>query len=210
MILTSEEYYDKYRDEYVLRLSETWGRSLIKQVKCGMLKWSDIDAYRWYGAFEGNFVFFRLTDHTNDPNLPTLQEIEEKKLNYKKFSRFSWPYDYPKKILGENWDLVEVNGKTCSRSTLTQKELDELVALSTYDQLKYYLDKTQEKFDWEKSSPSKEFPVKLYLCGNDDDSWTKLFTNLRTAEFYLNELSGINEFNIVIFDIISRDFVYTN
>lgn len=210
MILTPDEYYAKYKDDYVLNLSYPWGRSLIKQVKCGMLKWSDVDAYRWYGAFEGNFCFFRLTDHTNVPDLPTLEEIEKKMLDYKKFSRFSWPYDFPDKILGKDWNIVTLHGQVCSRSTLTQEELNQLVHNANSEQFKYWLDKTQEKFDWDKTTPSKEFPIKLYLCGNDDDSWTKLFTNLRTAEFYLNQLSGINEFDAPTFDIISRDFVYTN
>lgn len=219
MLITIEEYIkqyndklDKYTEPYLLNLSELKlrhdnipGQFLNK--KSWMLKWNDNDAACWAGPFEGNYVFCSITDYNHKyPRLKSIAEIKEHQKTYEKYSSYNWPHDYVESILGKDWNICYIGEKKLSRSDLTNLELDLLISKANEENLIFYKRKiNSDKEDWSLETVSKEFPVSLYMCGNDDCSYTKLFRSFKEAENYLRELSILNNF-----DIIYKDFVFTN
>jgi hypothetical protein len=137
-----------------------------------------------YRNFEDDtdWAFFRITDESCSPHraIRSILEIHEHNKEYARTSRFSYPRSVLRRLeegRGEKyWDCY-VSTEICSRSELTEDEIEVLNGLMT----------PLEKMHYERSiashicqrgelnpleHPSKENPIKAYIRGNDDSSWT--------------------------------------
>jgi len=211
MTLTIDDYLDRYEQKsaaYLISLAApTPGHPNIPEQflpqTSGMLKWSEADAHCWAGPFSGNFCFYRIRDWNNQyPKLCSTAEINEHEKTHNKYNAYTWPHTNKlcTKILGENWDSCYVGTILCSRSELTNVELDKLLTHATAEEKRQYLTVLAEmnkNLTFRKSTPSKELPVSLKLFGNDDATQTKLFPSMDSAERYLRYLEKHNTFDTI-------------
>jgi len=213
MILEIKEYLNKYNSfgDYLLRLSKPNANKNDLLVKTGMIKWSD-DSHNWSGPFEGDFVFFKITDFNFQyPALSSVNGIKESEKTQAEYSSYSWPYLFCEKVLGENWHKCNIGGTVCKRSTLTVCELKKIIKYATENDnnaIEFYfkkLDTVLKNLTLHLTIPSKEFPVSLYMCGTDDTSYSKLF---ESAEEALAFISGIEKENN--FDFVHKHMIFTN
>lgn len=74
---------------------------------------------------------------------------------------------------------------------------------------KHYPKKKREEYTWYKESATYEYPFRLYLCGNDDTSYSRFFPSVSEAQTCLNALLGKEQLDFSA-DIIRNQFVFTN
>ena len=203
--LTIEEYCKKfYRDpkdkhmiEYVESLAYRKNRPEVpfppEIYKVGMLEWNNKDADCWGGPFEENYIFCRITDHRFEYPAPkSVREINLEQEIYEEYSGYNVPlparlriFPYATKPHGyfiqKTWE-----GKECSRSMFTHAEytlmMSELTVEEKAEREQNINYKLKAKYRWALEQPSKEFPIKIYLCGNDDCSYTRVVLNRQEAQ----------------------------
>ena len=227
--LKIEDYISKFKYQYpgyirsfILQTNE---RTLFppKQIKLGMLKWRDTDAYSWAGPFDGNYVLCNIIDYTHVvPNLKSMDEIKESVKTYVKYSTYNWDNDTILRVFKDRKDLDKKYGYflikykykdnkegVSGRSTLTHSELNEILTKATPKEIaKYYAtcDRIIKEEKWELEEQSVELPVKLKLNGDDDYSYAKLFGTpeeaLTELDFLIKEQPSIEH--------IRNNYIFTN
>jgi|GEM_PF-6483811 len=210
--LTIDEYLEKYSQtlsmtNYLMGMAVNKSTSPFPPefIKVGMLKWEDGSANCWGGPYKGNYVFCKVEDHTfTVGNLKSLAEIAEHWKSYITYSTHNTInggralQKYFPEI--KDWYFIQktTDGKECSRTSFTHQELQHYLTNATKEELAYREDRIKEKMEGliTNYALSIELPVKFYLCGNDDCSYTGYFPTkdaaLKTLEFFIEEQPDIS------------------
>lgn len=137
-----------------------------------------------HGCSEGGtrWVYVKVTDFSHDLYLKSTREHIERELSYNRYSRYIWSGRKAFEELGIDFSLSAADGEPSYRSSVTHQELMKILEIP---ELKEVWDDAQEKaiksLSWHKEAPSKETPVKVYVAGSDDSSYTKLYETLDQA-----------------------------
>jgi len=155
-----------------------------KLVVSGMIDWIDKkDAEFWGGAWEGQYAGCRITDYSLCLDIPTLEMVNQQQIKFSKYNSFNIPlyafermFKWRPDCNRHTFIVKTIDGKECSRSELTHIELETFLRNATPEEIAYReteIQRENKEMEWGKEMPTKEFPVKIYLFGNDDCSYTK-------------------------------------
>jgi hypothetical protein len=171
----------------------------------GMMKWREADAHMWAGPFPGPSCYFRIEDHSRTQNIQTANQQMVSWKEHTRFCLFSFPHDVRLRLSAmfpndevDNGSFIEDfpqgDGKTTkvSRTNLTHGELGVILEHCTHREIMHYHNRVVragENFRIE--TPTVERPVKLYMCGNDDTSYTIFCVTIQEALEKLKKLRYI-------------------
>lgn len=222
MIISHEEYVKICDDDnpeyskYVLSKRETEDRNTTETfirivLSHGMLEFDTEEDYCLAGPFKTkdgkSWAMYRLTDHTREKELLSKEQIEIQQKTYKKYSAYT--YRNIEKILGENWWSVTYDGNICRRSNLTYREyllIEKELGKDEMNRLYQTAINLPNEEKWHTTTPHIEMPIKLYIAGNDDSSYIKLFETTEEGEEYLKKLAS----KPVTSEQIQSDMYFTN
>lgn len=167
----------------------------------GMIEWEPDEAFRWAGEFDGGFVFAMIKDYRGKP-LQSCLQIDVAHYNNLRTHLYLWPSGTARKYFPEitskypNHEYIEceLNGIQCSSTNYTEDQLRELITRATIEEIAFYQRNLQRRRGEYRCNSSEqaslEFPFKIYLCGTDDFSMTKYFSNLEECEMVLADISA--------------------
>lgn len=224
MIISHDEYVKICQDnnpeysKYVLHERETEDRNTPETfitivLSHGMLEFNVKHDYCLAGPFKTkdgrSWAMYRLTDHTREHKLPSREQIEANQRTYEKYNAYTYGWNKVTNILGKDWHLVTLRGGPCGRASLTHQEylrVEKELGKEEMDRL--YQDALISSNDekWYTTTPHIEMPVKLYIAGNDDSSYTRLFETVEEGEKYLKELADVPTTS----EQITSDMYFTN
>lgn len=166
----------------------------------GFIHWDNDEACCWGGPWEGNHVFFHISDFTNaihpwgNKPLETAEELLEVARKHCKYS----PYNYPQKLV-PHFNPLSDNERNQILDALSEKQISKLDQ-KINDEINRYSKELLE------SVPHVEKPIRFYMCGNDDTSYTAVFATEKEA---LLALKMIEE--VPLLEIMHEyNFTYTN
>lgn len=194
--------------------------SVIIYIEGGMLEFDKKESYALAGPFitgkgtenERHWAAYYISDHSR---LGTLKSVKEENLaqkRYYKYSAYTYGWRVVEEVLGKDWFLCYVGEdptKLCSRSTLTYQELLKVRnALGIQKCTELYEErlKSIEEDRWSDVTPHIELPIKLYLAGNDDSSFTRLFATVEDAVRFVNDVSK----NLATSSFLHEEMIFTN
>lgn len=154
----------------------------------GMLQFDEDSRANWAGPFEGGFAYYCVIDNRH-LHLPTLAEAAEQH----RFSHWIMP------------DVVRYQ-QGWKESAQNEEHLQKRLALLSYKDLKQWeinIRKMVVEF------PTVENPFSLYMCGNDDCSYTKYYSTLEALQAELDLFLSDQPLNMSL-HIYENGFVFTN
>lgn len=196
-----------------------------KLIMSGMIDWKDEeDASNWAGPWDKRYVGCKIENYSLTLDLPTIAMIKEEERKFWFYNSSNirrdvfrrifkdhpdFPHEYDKQTKNAFYLIMKATtGQECSRMEMTQEEVDYFLANATEEEKRYremeIENKTKNLNLW-KETPTKEFPVKIYLFGNDDLSYSKVCYNVKEAEKIVNEIIEKPKMKY-IYD----NFVFTN
>jgi len=206
MIISIDEYCKKYGEcSYLRSLAVKSGNLFPEEIlKVGMIKWG-FDAANWAGAWSKEYAFFKIEDYTPTVGLKTKREIRCSQFERERYSMYNLPYSFTQKL---NNIVKTKDGKECSRSTVSHKELLQFFKEATKEEIKNRKQEIRKDLieHLEFLIPHKEKPIRFYLAGNDDCSYTAVFSTADKAFHALKEI----EFNPVFNTLSSFSFKFSN
>jgi len=144
----------------------------IKLITQIMFRLDNDYPYQAYGGFSDRtcWVYCRVTDHSKrKPKIHTKEELIQYQISQTKFSKYNWSSEDLKMTGSDYWEL------SCK---LTEEMLNKL--LEDPKNLKKFngmMDPTinpESPEWWYNTMPHKEKPIKIYVAGGDDSSYTQL------------------------------------
>jgi hypothetical protein len=212
VFLTIKEYVKRYGDRYEDYLNRHAKNGLfVYTIVHGLIEWEKETSHMWAGPFPGNCVGVTLTDHSRDCNIKTLAQIMEQVNAYSEYSVYNYPRDLIEQILGKDvLKIISTEGDLCGRSKLTYQETQTMLSRMTPEQKLFREKRMEEEIaqirdTWPREMPHVEKPYCLRLYGNDDTSYSRLFSILEEAK---------TEIEILVknpsADRIYKEFVFTN
>jgi len=171
-------------------------------VDVGMIDWkNEDDASFWGGAWNNRYAACIVKDYSLCLDIPTVDMVNLKEDKYYKYSLNNIEFSVLKRLFGWRNDfcdnghygsfiVVTKDGQKCARSELTHEELEVFLRHATPEELEYRENKIKEqnKHSWWKETVTKEFPVEIYMFGNDDCSYTKVCKNGKEAMRIIDEV----------------------
>ena len=163
------------------------------------------------GSFEDETTntywgYYSLTNYCFYHELKSISELIAKQKTNLIYSRYSYP-KLVKEVFGEEYfSYISNNGTLVTRTRLTDEELNKLKEYNDFLFI-YNQEKALEELftmPWYKEMCTIEYPYKLYICGNDDTSYSKFFKTQKEMYEYFNSikdrpLTYENTFNYMIF-----------
>ena len=186
----------------------------------GMILWDSDTACNWGGPWDEKYVACQITNHTFCYELPSVEQVILTQKVYETYSvynishktffnLFGWRDDILKDNNGGyriGFEKISSSGVRCSRSTLTHRELQTFIKHAPCEEVNSWRHRIENlNCDWYKSTPTKEFPIKIYLYGNDDISYSKCCETSKRAIQIVKSLIKKPDWKI-----ISEEFVFTN
>jgi hypothetical protein len=186
-------------------------------VMSGMIDWLDEDDAAWWGGpWNDRYVGCMVSDYSNTMDLPSVEVLQAKLNDYVKYSTryidrnllsrlFS---DFKKDIYG--WVVESSSGQKCSCSTMTHHQFDIVINAMTDEELRKWRDDTENAKmslygEFVKAVPCKQFPVEIYLFGNDDCSYTITVQTPQMAKEMVDDILRKPSM-----DYVKKNFVFTN
>ncbi len=182
-----DEYRLLYPTEIVHSCTLTKSDGTSALVREGMLKFDD-SACDWAGPFEGDYAYFCILDERHLPGTNKLKSLAQ----LREEARFCH-YNMPRTAGFHNPATSEAQLQKRLKD-LTPKELREWEAKIAA---------------WHPEHAWIECPFTLYLCGNDDFSYSKWFPTLEAAHEEVELLLACEPLNTQR-DIRDNGFVFTN
>lgn len=183
--MNMEQYYLRFPTEHV------WCAERLSNVKTtqGMLEFNE-SADCWAHPFNKSWAYFsimdgKLMEHAKY-KLPTLKELEHKA----RHAHYYFPHRF---FLSHN-------------SVMSEHRIANLFAGMTAREIDQYEKSIANHI---KECYTVEKPFRLYLCGNDDCSYSKYLAQLSEAEEELVLLEACQPLDFEK-DIIDNGFVFTN
>lgn len=194
--LTIDEYLEKFPlkpnpSEYLRGLAIVRKKTFPQElVRVGMLKWEDETACCWGGPYKGNYVFGKIEDYSlTCGELKSLAEIAEYWRTYFKYSTYCFQHGSLQKYFPymdrqfSTFLQISSDGTHCGRSSLTHQELELFLSRAPKEEKDYREEKIKEELEGTitQYTLSIELPVRFYLCGNDDTSYSGYFPTREAA-----------------------------
>lgn len=178
-----KEYEEKYERVYCKQTSGM--PALIAE---GMVEFDEYSANWLAGPFKGNFAYFML-QYCN--TIPWKLKSEKETLENFRFSHYNIPNYIHKGFKGPAGNEIQLQKRL---STLTEKEK------------KYWENSVNKKYI---KCPTIENPIRFYICGNDDTSYSKFFPS---QELALDELALLVSMQPIDYTLCLTEngFVFTN
>lgn len=201
-------------DEYLTQVcskSEDYIRSITNDrkqrcVRQGFIKWDAAEAHSWAGPWEGGYALFRAEDHSQVYGLKSEEQHRLAGVVYQQYSMFN----FPTRLTNPIDKIVYVEGTRCSRSNLTHQERLRLMGEMTPAELVTYEKRLADRIEeWNRDIHSYahiERPYSIYMCGNDDCSYTATFA---TEEEMMSALDDIFQ-NPSFSTLRKYNFLFTN
>jgi hypothetical protein len=142
---------------------------------------------RWYQPYwccesKTYWVYCRVSDHSHDLDLKSAAELRAGQLAQSTYSPYHWTEEQRKKARVD-LKIKNIDGEVYSRPRLTAEELRRLCKtpedadkhreLVRYDFIK--------SIPWIQEVPHIEMPIKIYVAGCDDSSYTEILQTLGEA-----------------------------
>jgi hypothetical protein len=168
-------------------------------VSCGFFTWDQYPEC-WAGAWGGTHVLFKITDHSLVHYLHSAETVRSKRRDYEKYSVFNFPYRFRDTVLNSE--------KTPGRSRLTHAEM---LFFSSQMTLEEHQNRDAKLAQFEphdfsiQDSLTSERPIKLYLAGTDDTSYSATFSSIEEANKRLMQLV-----ENPTWDDLKNDFHFSN
>jgi len=189
-------------------------------------------AYILAGPFAERFAYVEISQSTKDLQTPEEQAYSIRKDTID--SIIFWPYKFQEKIKksvgnsSQHWfnktlgysisdlDIQEgasTEGYTysgdCSLFATTEKGLKKLFSPLTSSEYEEGLKELEPKIlqyidEAEKVCPTTKKPYRVYVCGNDDASWSKTFATIEECKLLLEDLHNYGA------DAMLEQMVFTN
>jgi hypothetical protein len=211
-------FNDFFKNEIEQSLDVNYANHIFKYVRVdlfiyrlmqGFILWNKADAHNWAGPWLNKAALCLVTDYRFDPKLKSIYEKIEHWRTYEQYNKFNLPYKFQKE-LEKNMILISNSGDKCSRSQMTYEEKQHILKQLTTKELEEYNLKITKKIIYHKSNiyiePTIEHPIEIYLCGNDDTSYTYCCENVERAKDIINQI----EINPNFKKLKSLGFKFTN
>ena len=159
---------DSWEKEYKIKL--------IKQI---MFRLDNDYPYQAYCGFSDRtcWVYCSVTDHSNaKPKIKTKEELIQYQISHTKLSKYNWS---SKDLKMNESDYYKLS------YTITEEMLSKL--LEDPENLKKFNDKMDPTINpespewWYNTMPHKEKPIRIYVAGGDDSSYTQLVKTVDEA-----------------------------
>jgi hypothetical protein len=156
----------------------------------GFIKWPD-NPECWAGAYEtpeGGYVWCSVS---NSERCYGLKSMAETIAGNEKYATYS-AYNLPPYLLSMSERKVKVHGSECTATQLTRSELDAIVAVMgklDREQWEGKVEKLKSSMNSEsRGYPTVEYPVKIYLAGTDDCSYSLCTATQEIANDIVSDL----------------------
>jgi len=161
--------------------------------------WSS--SFDWQGS---EYVFCNITDHSFDLNILTVEQVKLSERVYEQYSKYNIPYSYQEREwTKEHFLVTSKDGSLASRGRLTHHELVLFNIGCTDVEMAYYKNKLKLKNDtWANEEATIERPIKVYMCGTDDTSYSAAFVGMEDAKKKIKDYEQTG--------VLDSLFVYTN
>jgi hypothetical protein len=180
--------------------------NVIFLVAAGLIEFDKEVSYELAGPFitnkdtsdEKHWATYRITDHTQEDNIRSAEQIDAHQRTWFKYSWYTYRYTNEttvvEHVLGKDWDICYVGENKCSRGQLTHQEYLKIEAFLGREKAKLLYEQALEEMNrpscrWANATAHIELPIKLYVCGNDDSSYTKLFATREDALNFVENMS---------------------
>lgn len=187
------------QDDDGIILLEEGGIETENNILGGSFKDKNNNTYWGYYSLK-NYCFYH--------NLKSISELIVKQKTYLTYSKYSYP-TLVKEVFGEDYfSYVNKYGTSVTRTRLTNEELNKL---KHYNDIVFRCN--QEKvfeelftMPWYKETCTIEYPYKLYICGNDDASYSKFFSTKKDMYEFFNSIKDKK----LTLDFLNKEMIFTN
>jgi len=174
----------------------------------GFVIWDKFETSNWAPAWFDIGVLIMVDDHSYACDLPSIRTKKNQLKDDAKYSIYNFPYHIQKKWLEKNRRIVSTDGHVCGRSELTYDELEEIKEKMNTTETSEYANNMwkQESHYSDKSFLTKENPVRIYMCGTDDYSYTCHTSNMKKANEIISDI--LNEPSMTT--LFKNEFFFSN
>lgn len=156
------------------------------------------------------WVYCKVVDYSSHINLKSKDEIDSQQMRCEKYCKYAWNEEELNEV-GFDYIIETSEGVKCSRSNLTHVQLMKLIEdPKRYKKWKKKIDELKERLDsnhksaWSRAIPHVEKPVKIFVEGSDDSSYTEVLSTLEEAmnkidKWKLNPPSNVNNWPEAVF-----------
>ena len=206
-MLTIDNFFNQHRcgddwkshRDYAYRLSGSYEPGM-ELIKCGFILWNEDEAHIWAGPWCGIGVFFKICDYSKVKWIQTCEERDASLKRRALYGYYTFPYK-SRKLL----DNLRVSKNP---DELTSVERSMLLSVISEEEYMEYFSNYGKVYDnlLKEFSVTVEHPIKLYLCGNDDTSYSASFARPDLAIDALKEIDA----NPTMKTLNKFDFKFTN
>lgn len=152
--------------------------------------------------------YYSLEDYRFYKELKSIAELIAEQKTYLIYSRYTY-YQLVKEVFGKEYFSYKYkDGTLTTRTKLTNEELNKLKNHNDF-LFRYNQEKALEELftiPWYKETCTIEYPYKLYICGNDDTSYSKFFSTKKDMYKFFNSIKN----NKLTCKFFNKQMVSTN
>ena len=136
--------------------------------------------------------YYSLEDYRFYRELKSIAELIAEQKTYLIYSRYTY-HQLVNEVFGkEYFSHTYKDGTFTTRTKLTREELNELRKHNDF-LFRYNQERALEELitiPWYKETCTIEYPYKLYICGNDDTSYSRLFCTKEDMYKFFNNIKN--------------------
>lgn len=172
----------------------------------GFVLWNKNETSNWSSSWFDKGVLIKIDDHSYNCDLCSLTVAEQKRKDYIKYSIFYLPFSVEKKLVTmnntkDNYLKIQSNdGHICRRTDMTYEEFISLRANMTPDEYEEHnknIKKALSDVAKNMFSLTKENPIRIYMCGTDDTSFTCYTNNMKNANRIVENILNTPSMNTI-------------
>lgn len=152
--------------------------------------------------------YYSLEDYRFYKELKSIAELIVEQKTYLIYSRYTY-YQLVKEVFREEYfSYTYKDGTPVTRTKLTNEELNKLKNHNDF-LFRYNQEKALEELftiPWYKETCTIEYPYKLYICGNDDTSYSKFFSTKKDMYKFFNSIKN----NKLTYKFFKKQMIFTN
>jgi hypothetical protein len=169
-------------------------------VEAGFIDWTDLPEC-WAGPWDSKYVFYKIVNHSLQ-DLPSREELE---LSFKKSARTA-AWIYPKR-LKDNY-YTDIKDRYVKRMTYQEyiKLCNDMTAAEAEEFEKNVEQYISRRYKEINQILTFETPVRIYMCGTDDTSYSLCVQTPEDAISIIDDLSNNSTWE----NLRNMGFVFTN
>lgn len=152
--------------------------------------------------------YYSLEDYRFYNELKSIAELIAEQKTYLTYSRYTYHQLVKEIFEEEHFSYARKDGAFVTRTKLTNEELRKLRKHNDF-LFRYNQERALEELitiPWYKETCTIEYPYKLYICGNDDTSYSKLFCTKEDMYKFFNSIKN----NKLTCKFFNKQMVSTN